>query len=90
MSGGFGFVEFDGGHFLKLLHRRKFGYVFEPEAEEEFAGGFVQDGAADNRLAPGGGDQLAGEQRTEDSGGIDPANLIHFRRGYGLFVGDDG
>jgi hypothetical protein len=83
-------VQFDGGHLLELLHRGQLGDVLQAEAQQELARGFVENGPADDRLAAGGGDQLAGQQRTEDAGRIHAANLVDFGRGDRLLVGDDG
>ena len=97
--GGFWGVVFHGdlillgefaGHLLKLFDAGKLAEVFEAEAEEEFLGGFVEDGAADDLFAAGGGDELAGEEGAEDAAGVDAADLGDLGGGDGLFVGDDG
>ncbi len=64
--------------------------VFEAEAEEEFLAGFVEDGAADDLFAAGGGDELAREEGAEDAAGVDAADLGDLGGGDGLFVGDYG
>ncbi len=100
-TGGFGCVRLHGylllhgiielaGHLLELFDAGELVDVLEAEAQEEVFGGFVEDGAADDLLAAGGGDELAGEQRAEDAGGVDAADLGDFRGGDGLLVGDDG
>ena len=78
------------GHLLKLFDAGKLVDVFEAEAEQEVAGGLVEDRAADDLLTAGSGDQLAGHQGAEDAAGVDAANLRYLGRGDRLFVGDDG
>jgi len=78
------------GHLLELFDAGKLVDVLETEAEEEVLGRFVQDGAADDLLAAGGRDELAGEQGAEDAGGVDATDLGDLGGGDGLFVGDDG
>ena len=85
-----GLFEFDGGHFFELLHRGELGDIFEAEAEQELAGGFVENGAANDLFATGRGDELAGNERAENAGRIDAANFIDFRSGDGLLVGNHG
>ena len=65
-------------------------YVFQAEAEQKLVGGLVEDGSADDLLAAGGGDELAGQQRAEDTGRVDAANFVDLRGGDRLLVGDDG
>ena len=84
-----GVSEF-AGHLLKLFDAGQLVDVLEAEADEEILGGFVQDRAADNLLAAGGGDELARDQAAEDAAGVDAADLGDFGRRDGLFVGDDG
>ncbi len=78
------------GHLFELFDAGELVDVFEAEAKEEVLGGFVEDRAADDLLAAGGGDELAGEQRAEDAGGVDAADLGDLGGGDGLLVGDDG
>jgi hypothetical protein len=78
------------GHLFKFFDAGELVDVLEAEAEEEVFGGFVEDGAADDLLAAGGGDELAGEEGAEDAGGVDAADLGDLGGGDGLFVGDDG
>ena len=68
------------------------GYLTEAAntAEEEVLGCFVEDRAADDLLATGGGDEFAREERAEDTGGVDAADLGDFWGGNRLLVGDDG
>ena len=84
-----GVVEL-AGHLLKLFDAGELVDVLEAEAEEEVLGGFVEDGAADDLLAAGGGDEFAGEQGAEDAGGVDATDLGDLGGGDGLLVGDDG
>ena len=83
------FGEF-AGHLLKLFDAGKLVDVFEAEAEEEVLGGFVEDGAADDLFAAGGGDELARDEGAEDAAGVDAADLGDLGGGDGLLVGDDG
>ena len=78
------------GHLFELFDGGELVDVFEAEAEEEFFGGFVEDRAADDLLAAGGGDELAGHQGAEDAAGVDAADLGDLGGGDGLLVGDDG
>ena len=96
---GLGCVVFHGnllllgqfaGHLLKLFDAGKLVDVFQAEAEEEILGRLVEDGAADDLFAAGGGDELARHQAAEDAAGVDAADLGDLGRGDGLLVGDDG
>ncbi len=78
-SEGFEFLE--AGEFIEIA---------EAEAHQEFLGGFVEDGAAHDFLAPGGGDEFFVEEGGDDAGGVDAADFGNFGSGDGLLVGDDG
>ena len=89
---GFGEVGISkvGGHLLEFFDGGELVDIFEAEAEEEFFSRFVEDGAPDDLFATGGGDQLAGDEGTEDTGGVDAADFADFGSGDGLLIGDDG
>jgi hypothetical protein len=75
------FEFFQAGEFVEIA---------QPEAHQEFLGGFVEDGAAHDFLAACGGDELFVEQGGDDAGGVDAANVGNFGGGDGLLVSDDG
>ena len=77
------------GHLLKLFDAGQLVDVLEAETDEEILGGFLQDRAADNLLAAGGGDELARDETAEDATGVDAADLGDFGRCDRLFIGND-
>ena len=74
---------------FKFLEAGEFVQIAEAEAHQEFFRSAVQDGAADDFFASGGGDQLFVEKRVDDAGSVDAANFLNFGSGDGLLVGDD-
>ena len=74
---------------FEFLHAGQFVHVLQPKAQQEFLGGLVQNRTADHRLAPGGRDQLAIQQRRNDATGIHAANFADFRHRGRLLVSDD-
>src|SRR5262245_9041928 len=55
--------------FLEFLHRRQVAEVFQAEMDEEFLGGFVEDGTAKHFFAPGSIDEFLVEKRFDDPAG---------------------
>ena len=74
----------------ELLHAGQLVYIVQTEAQQEILAGFVLHGPSDDLLASGGGDEFAIEQRAQDAGRLDAANVGDLRAGDGLLVGDDG
>src|SRR5664279_1073527 len=74
---------------FEFLHAGQLGDVVESEAEQKFLGRLVENGAADDLLAPGSGDQLAIKQGGDYAGSIHAANLADLRYRDRLLVGDD-
>src|SRR5580658_10780851 len=64
---------------FELLHAGQLIDVLQPKAHQEFLGRLVKNGTPDHLLPPGGGDQLAIEQRGNHAAGIDATNLVDFR-----------
>ena len=62
----------------------------ETEAHQEFLGRLVENRTADDLFASAGSDEFAVEQRADDAGRFDTADLADLRDGDGLFVRDDG
>ena len=95
---GFGLCRSDAGvgtegglrELLEFLQAGQFVEIGEAEAHHELLRRAVEDGAANDFLASGGGDQALFEQRLDDATDIDAANLVDFGHGDGLLVGDDG
>src|SRR3954468_16744743 len=75
---------------LELFHAGQLAHVVESEAQQEFFGGLIEDRTADDVFASGGGDELAIDERAEDAGCVDAADLADLGRGDRLLVGDDG
>src|SRR5208282_3929508 len=75
---------------LEFLHARQFVDVLEPEAQQKFLAGSVENGASDYGLSARGRDQLAIEQGGDDAAGIDAADLADLGHRDRLFVRDDG
>jgi hypothetical protein len=75
---------------FELFHAGQLAHVVESEAQQEFLGGLIEDRAADDVFASGGGDELAIDERAEDAGCVDAADLADLGRGDRLLVGDDG
>src|SRR5438270_4936342 len=75
---------------LELFHAGQFAHVVESEAQQEYLGGLIEDRTADDVFATGGGDELAIDERAEDAGCVDAADLADLGRGDRLLVGDDG
>src|SRR5213082_1227223 len=75
---------------FELFHAGQLAHVVESEAQQEFLGGLIEDRTADNVFASGGGDELAIDERAEDAGCVDAADLADLGRSDRLLVGDDG
>ena len=85
----FGFGQF-AGHLFKFFHAGQVVHIFKAEAEQEFLGGLVEDGPADDWFSAGGSDEFAADQAAEDAAGVDSADLADLGCGDGLLVGNDG
>ena len=57
---------------------------------EKFFGGLVKDGPSENFFASGGSDELLVQERLDDAGGVDPANLLDLRNRNRLPVRNNG
>ena len=57
---------------------------------EKFFGSLVKDGTSQNLFASCGSDELLLQERLDDAGGVDPANLLNLRNRNRLPVRDNG
>jgi len=90
LHGAVRFSACEAADFLEFLQGGQLLKIFQAELDEEFFGRFIQDGLADDLFAAGGGDEFAIEQRLQNAGSLDAANIHNFGRGNRLFVGDHG
>jgi hypothetical protein len=89
--GGYGFVAAEGfaRKGFELLEAGEFVEIAQAETHKKFFGSFVQDRAANDFLAPGGGDEFFVEKGGDYAGGVNAADFGNFGGGDGLLVGDD-
>src|SRR5580765_2158363 len=71
---------------FELFHAWQIAEILQAEMNEEFFGGLIEDGPAQNILPAGGRNEFLVEQRFDDTAGMNAANVLDFRNRGRLLV----